>query len=270
MATVLVFDSGLGGLTVLEEIRALLPHAGFLYVADSAAFPYGRLSEAQLIDRVGEVLSGVIKSHYPDTIVIACNTASTVVLPSLRTQLNIPVVGTVPAIKPAAQASRSGMISVLATPGTIAHHYTHQLIQNHAAHCRVQLVGSTHLAQYAEAELRGHPVSDEALWQEISDCFQESDGKRTDAVVLACTHYPLLKARFEALAPWPVEWIDSGAAVARRVESVLSTVQVSAQKESAALLTGDAMISDELRAVFRRYGLGRIGQLTIPFFKKAD
>jgi glutamate racemase len=221
---ILVFDSGLGGLTVYGEITRLRPGAEYMYLADDAAFPYGALSEDGLVARVQSVLDAAIAEYVPDVVVIACNTASTLVLPPLRAAYPaLPFVGTVPAIKPAAERSRSQMISVLATPGTVARDYTRTLIKTHAGHCRVTLVGSQLLAAIAEAEMRGEAIDDKEIAQEIAPCFvRDESGSRTDTIVLACTHYPLLQDCFARLAPWPVEWIDSAPAIARRVDAVLS------------------------------------------------
>ncbi len=219
---ILVFDSGLGGLTVFAETVLLRPDARFFYAADDAGFPYGRLGETQLIARVMAVMERLIASTAPDVVVVACNTASTLVLPHLRSAYpKLPFVGTVPAVKPAAAQSRSHMISVLATPGTVARDYTHDLVRTYAAHCEVTLVGSRDLASLAEAYMKGEPVSDAEILREIAPCFIEAEGKRTDCIVLACTHYPLLLAEFARLAPWPVDWIDPAPAIARRVDHVL-------------------------------------------------
>jgi glutamate racemase len=219
---ILVFDSGLGGLTVYAEILRTRPNAQYVFAADDAAFPYGRLYGPELLARVELVIERLVARHRPDIVVIACNTASTLVLPHLRANFpEIPFVGTVPAVKPAAAASRSGLISVLATPGTVARDYTHDLIREYASQCQVTLVGSTPLAPFAEAFMRGEPVRDDEIRAEIAPCFVEETGRRTDTVVLACTHYPLLLLQFERLAPWPVAWIDPAPAIARRVNSVL-------------------------------------------------
>jgi glutamate racemase len=222
---ILVFDSGLGGLTVYREIALLRPEADYIYLADDAAFPYGALREYGLVARVQAVLDAAIADYAPEIVVIACNTASTLVLPPLRAAYpTLPFVGTVPAIKPAAERSRSQMISVLATPGTVARDYTRTLIATHAGHCRVTLVGSRTLASIAEAEMKGEAVDHSEIAGEIAPCFvrdDESDA-RTDMIVLACTHYPLLQDYFARLAPWPVEWIDPAPAIARRVDAVLS------------------------------------------------
>jgi glutamate racemase len=219
--TILVFDSGVGGLTVFREIRAALPDAHYVYVADDAGFPYGDQPEGALIERILKVMGVAIAAHRPDLVVIACNTASTLALTQLRATFSVPFVGTVPAIKPACARSQSRRIAVLGTQSTVSREYTHTLIREFASGCDVGLVGSSHLATYAEAELAGQPAADEAIKTEIASCFVDADGRRTDTVVLACTHYPLLTHRFKSVAPWPVDWLDPAPAIARRVADLI-------------------------------------------------
>ncbi len=219
---VLFFDSGLGGLTVLREARYLLPYEPLLYVADDAAFPIGRWPEEELKARLLSLFDELIASHRPKAVVVACNTAFTLAGEALReAHPDVPFVGTVPAIKPAAERTSSGLISVLATPGTVRRAYTRSLIDSFASRCHVRLVGSHALAELAERHLRGNNVSDEDLLSEISDCFLEQDGRRTDIVVLACTHYPFLANRFRKIAPWPVDWLDPAEAIVRQLVRVL-------------------------------------------------
>ena len=221
---ILVFDSGLGGLTVYRALARQRPDAEFLYAADDLGFPYGPKSEAEVVGLVMAAMDRLIGDHGPDCVVIACNTASTLVLPLLRAKWpEIPFVGTVPAIKPAAELSQSRMISILATPGTAARDYTRDLVEKFAGHCDVALVGSRNLAELAEAFVHGEAIAPEAIAREITPCFNEFEGRRTDAVVLACTHYPLLLDRFIALAPWQLAWIDPAPAIARRADHVLSS-----------------------------------------------
>lgn len=214
--TILVFDSGLGGLTVLRETVKAMPAAHYVYVADDAYFPYGNHSETEIIARVVPLIGELIAAHAPDLVVIACNTASTLVLADLRAAYSLPFVGTVPAIKPACARSRSRRVSVLGTKGTVAREYTQGLIRDFAQGCEVTLVGAPRLAALAEAALAGETVSDPEIAAEIAPCFI-AGSHRTDTVVLACTHYPLLLERLTALAPWPVAWIDPAPAIARRV-----------------------------------------------------
>ena len=220
--TILMFDSGLGGLTVFREVAAVRPDAEFLFVADDAAFPYGALAEPALISRVVRLMGELIEAHDPDLVVIACNTASTIVLPDLREKFSVPFVGTVPAIKPACAASITRRVSVLGTEGTVAREYTRALIRDHAGDCQITLVGSKRLAAYAEDDMAGLPVSDGALRDELAPAFVD-DGRRTDTIVLACTHYPLLLDRLRRLSPWPVDFIDPAPAIARRVVSLLGS-----------------------------------------------
>jgi len=222
--TILVFDSGLGGLTVLREVVAVRPDAHYVYVADDAFFPYGHRSEDALVARVVPLFGELIKVHAPALVVIACNTASIQVLSPLRSAYSVPFVGTVPAIKPACAQSRTKRVSVLGTKGTVQREYTRTLIRDFARGCDVTLVGSPDLAALAERALSGEDVSDDAIAAELLPCFvgdAEDATARTDAVVLACTHYPLLLDRLMRLAPWEVNWIDPAPAIARRVSDLL-------------------------------------------------
>jgi glutamate racemase len=239
--TILVFDSGLGGLTVYREVAAARADADFIYVADDAAFPYGDLDEPALVRRVVDLIGKLIEANQPDLVVIACNTASTIALPELRKKFPLPFVGTVPAIKPACAASVTRRVSVLGTDATVKREYTRALIRDYAQDCDVTLVGSTKLAAYAEAELHGAPASDAAIGAEIAACFRD-DGKRTDTIVLACTHYPLLIDRLRRLAPWPVNFLDPAPAIARRVVDLLGAAPARAESgTSRAIFTSGRM-----------------------------
>ena len=270
--TILAFDSGLGGLTVFAELRRAWPGARFVYVADDAAFPYGALEETALVARVLSVMERFIALHAPDVAVIACNTASTLVLPHLRARFAIPFVGTVPAIKPAAASSQTKTISVLATPGTVRRDYTRGLIESFASGCRVTLVGSVRLAALAEAELSGAPASDEEIAAEIAPCFVEDAAGRTDAVVLACTHYPLLLPRLRRLAPWPVAWIDPAPAIARRVTEVIAGRRAATDDANAgeprqdglAVFTSGRDVPRPLREALQLRGLGVVASDSLP------
>jgi glutamate racemase len=186
------------------------------------------MAERALVSRVVALMGELIAAHRPGLVVIACNTASTIVLPDLRRQFSLPFVGTVPAIKPACSNSITKRISVLGTEATVAREYTRALIRDYAQGCQVTLVGAKQLAAYAEAELAGAPVSDAALEAELAPCFRD-DGARTDTVVLACTHYPLLIDRLRRLAPWPVNFLDPAPAIARRVGDLLGSAPSASQ-----------------------------------------
>src|SRR5262249_42192264 len=254
--TILVFDSGLGGLTVFREVAKARPDASYVYVADDAFFPYGSQSEAKLVERVSALMGELIAAHRPDLVVIACNTASTLVLPHLRTGFTVPFVGTVPAIKPACASSRTKRVAVLGTEATVGREYTRALIRDFANGSDVVLVGSARLARFAEDELNGAPIADELITREIAPCFVDADGRRTDTVVLACTHYPLLLERFERLAPWPLTFVRRAPAVARRGVVLLGPA-ASAEPSSAApiVFTSGRPSSAALAAALTRFGI---------------
>ncbi|MEM9105983.1 MAG: glutamate racemase [Pseudomonadota bacterium] len=238
---ILVFDSGIGGLTVLREARVLMPERRYVYVADDAGFPYGGWSEDELTDRIVGQFRSLVDEFQPEISIIACNTASTLLLEPLRAAFpDTPFVGTVPAIKPAAERTRSGLVSVLATPGTVRRAYTRDLIQSFAAQCHVRLVGSENLAMLAERYIRGGPISDEEILSEIRPCFVEQEEAKTDIVVLACTHYPFLVNQFRKRAPWPVDWIDPAEAIARRAHSLLRPDPDFALAPDVAMFTSNA------------------------------
>jgi glutamate racemase len=251
---VLVFDSGIGGLSVLTAIRDLMPAQRLVYVADDAGFPYGNWREADLGTHIVKLMGDLLAAHDPAAVVIACNTASTLVLPPLREKFSIPFVGTVPAVKPAAEQTKSGIIAVLGTPATIARDYTRQLIASFAQSARVQLVAAPRLAIVAEDLLRGVAIDSNIVREEIAGCFVEADGKRTDIVVLGCTHYPFLIAEMNAVAPWPVTWLDPAPAIARRLSAVLDG-EIAGRGESIAVFTSGKPAPHALQSVLESDGL---------------
>lgn len=254
--TILVFDSGLGGLTVHREVVAARPDARCVYVADDAFFPYGAHGEAALIERVVALMGALIETHRPDLVVIACNTASTLVLPQLRARFTVPFVGTVPAIKPACAASVSKRVSVLGTEATVSREYTRTLIRDFANGSEVTLVGSARLAGYAEAELNGAPAADDAIAAEIAPCFIDGDGRRTDTIVLACTHYPLLLERLKPLSRWPVSFHDPAPAIARRVIDLAGAPEHERRTPAQFVFTSGRKPSPALAGALARFGIG--------------
>ncbi len=240
-----------------EAVKAR-PDASFVYVADDAFFPYGRHGEAALVGRVVPLMADLIVAHAPDLVVIACNTASTLVLPHLRERFAVPFVGTVPAVKPACMASRSRLVSVLGTEGTVQREYTRGLIRDFGQGCDVTLVGASHLAGLAEAALRDEPVDDDAIAREIAPCFVMSGGRRTDTIVLACTHYPLLLDRLDRLASWPVDWIDPASAIARRMTDLIGPSAAGTSNAAAhVIFTSGLKPPPALAAALARFGVGQ-------------
>jgi len=149
-APLLFFDSGVGGLSILAPARKALPNAPIVYAADSAGFPYGTKSEAEIAARVPALLGRLVERYRPRLAVIACNTASTIALSAVRAALDIPVVGTVPAIKPAALLSKSRVFGVLGTDATVRQPYVDRLAAEFGADCTVLRHGSAALVQLAE------------------------------------------------------------------------------------------------------------------------
>lgn len=218
---VLVFDSGVGGLSVAREIQRRMPGLSLIYASDNGFFPYGTKGEEELITRVDKVIGKLLANYPVDILVIACNTASTLTLPHLRSRLRLPIVGVVPAIKPAAGLTRTGVIGLLATPATVARPYTHELIREYATGCEVLSIGSSELVQLAECKLRGESIDQTVITSLVSQFTQKDHFSRMDVMILACTHFPLLKEELRENLPGHIQLIDSGEAIARRVEFLL-------------------------------------------------
>jgi glutamate racemase len=218
---VLLFDSGVGGLSIAEQVGNHLPGARLSYVLDNAYFPYGGKEETGLSARLTALVEGAVASLRPDLVILACNTASTLALDAIRERLSVPVVGTVPAIKPAANMTETGVIGLLATPSTVSSPYIDNLVRDHAGHCRVVRQAAPRLVRAAEEKLRGRRVPDSDIGSVVSSLFENEDSDDLDTVVLGCTHFPLLLEELTAIAPWPVNWIDSGTAIARRARELL-------------------------------------------------
>ncbi len=214
---VLVFDSGVGGLSVFDAIAASGHALELSYAADNAWLPYGLKSDAELKARVPALLAALVGHWFPDAVVVACNTASTIALDEVRATLSIPVVGVVPPIKPAAVLTKTGTIGLLATPATVRRAYTDDLIAQFAPDKTVVRFGSAALVEAAEQKLRGETPDPSAITEAIEGLFGASGRAAIDVVALACTHFPLLQDELSAAAPRGVTWLDSGAAIARRV-----------------------------------------------------
>jgi len=254
--TFVVFDSGFGGLSIVRAIRERGLGGRLVYIADHAGFPYGERAAADVVDRVERITAAAVAAYDPVAFVVACNTASTLVLPTLRARWDIPIVGVAPAIKPAVAATASGRVSVLATPGTVARDYTRDLIAEFAGDTQVTLVGAANLAALCEAHVMGEPVDLEAVRAEIAPAFVTVAGARTDAVALACTHFPLALDLLEAAAPWPVSWIDPAPAIARRLEDVAPQLASSAVVEGVFCSTAPLAPGAALTAMLTELGLG--------------
>jgi len=215
-APLLFFDSGIGGLSVLGPTLELLPNAPIVYAADSAGYPYGKRSEAEIASRVPALLGRLVERYRPRLAVIACNTASTIALEHVRSALDLPVVGTVPAIKPAAENSKTRVIGVLGTEATVRQPYVDDLAAKFASDCTIIRHGSPELVELAEAKLAGEVLGVDAVKAAAQPMFDAPNGDRIDTVVLACTHFPLLQEQLQAAFP-QIVYVHGGPGIARRI-----------------------------------------------------
>ncbi|WP_423821195.1 glutamate racemase [Salinisphaera sp. SPP-AMP-43] len=259
-APILVFDSGVGGLSVLAAIRQQLPCAPIVFAMDSAAYPYGQCDETTLTTRVPALLGRMVERYRPCLAVIACNTASTIALSAVREVLAIPVVGTVPAIKPAACLSATRVIGVLGTAATVRQSYVDDLAERFAHDCRVLRYGAPDLVDFVEAELRGMaPADPEAPAAALHGLLAQPGGDTLDTVVLACTHFPLAIDALRAAAPRPLSFIDGAEGIARRCASLLAGQHwPAAPSIGRTVTTGDPERCAALEPGLARFGLGPV------------
>ncbi|MCG9698000.1 glutamate racemase [Shewanella sp. Isolate11] len=251
-ANILVFDSGVGGLSILSEIKQTLPNENYIYLFDNARLPYGELAEKHLIEGCVDIIGRAVQQLGADIVVVACNTASTLILPALRDILDVPVVGVVPAIKPAAAISKNKRIGLLATPGTVNRDYTHQLIKQFAADCKVTCFGSSELVMMAEAKMAQKEID----WQRLEQILQPIKQTGVDTLVLGCTHFPILKAELQSYLGEELVLLDSASAIASRVKNLLAELPIKNRQKrgSKALYTTNSICSG-LERTLAEYGL---------------
>ena len=254
-APLLLFDSGVGGLTVLEEVRRQLPQAPVIYAADSAGLPYGSKTEAQIAARVAGLLGRMTERFRPRLVCIACNTASTIALGMVRDVLEVPIVGTVPAIKPAAELTRTGVIGLLGTEATIRQAYVDRLEHEFAADKLLLRHAAPDLVEAAEAKLRGDRVDMAALARAADALRGMPNGERIDTVVLACTHFPLLETELAGVFAPGTRFVHGAAGIARQIQRLTAGQEWARQAPDRALFTGSGDIPDASRAMLARYGL---------------
>lgn len=251
-APLLLFDSGVGGLSVLDEVRKLLPAAPVIYAADNGGLPYGEKPEAEIAARVAGLLGRMTERLHPRLVCIACNTASTIALAAVREVLEVPIVGTVPAIKPAAALTRSGVIGLLGTAATIRQGYVDRLEAEFAADKTLLRFAAPELVAAAEAKLRGDPFDPAVYARAAAGLRDQPGGERIDTVVLACTHFPLVAAELgEAFGPG-VRFVDGAQGIARRIAFLTQGQAFARRTPDVALFTRDepqvAALSPALRA----------------------
>ncbi len=256
-APILLFDSGVGGLTVLAELRKLLPAAPVIYAADTAGLPYGEKTEAEIAARVAGLLGRLSERYAPRLITIACNTASTIALGMVREVLKVPIVGTVPAIKPAAEMTETGVIGLLGTAATIRQGYVDRLQAEFAADKRLIRHAAPELVAAAEAVLRGEEPDPAVFADAALGLRSQPGGNEIDTVVLACTHFPLIEAQLRTALGTNVSFVHGAQGIARRIEFLTRGQQFHRDENDFALFTGDADAFARLAPALREYGLTR-------------
>ncbi len=253
---ILLFDSGVGGLTVYDALRALLPEAPVIYAADLAGLPYGSKTETQIATRVAGLLGRMAERYQPRLACIACNTASTIALGMVRDVLEIPVVGTVPAIKPAAALTQTGTIGLVGTEATIRQAYVDDLEAKFAGGKRLLRVAAPGLVEAAEAKLRGRPV-DPALIADVHARLMAMEGAGAlDTLVLACTHFPLLADELAAAFGADVVQVDGAQGIARRIAQLLEGQSFAAPLPNRFIVTGPITGAAGLEAALAARGFG--------------
>ena len=252
---ILLFDSGVGGLTVLAELRQVLPQAPVIYAADMAGLPYGSKTEAEVAARVCGLLGRMAERWQPRLICIACNTASTIALAMVRDVLEVPIVGTVPAIKPAAGMTQTGVIGILGTQATVRQAYVDRLEAEFAAGKTLIRHGANGLVTLAEAKLRGDPVTSADVLAEVEGLLAHPDAARLDTLVLACTHFPLLREELSAVLGSHIAFVDGAAGIARRVAHLTKNQTFARSRPDRAVTTGALADLDRLASRLDALGL---------------
>ncbi|WP_338883734.1 MULTISPECIES: glutamate racemase [Xenorhabdus] len=260
--TILVFDSGVGGLSVYQEIRQLLPDLHYIYAFDNEEFPYGEKTAEVIIERVVQVVDAIQKKHPLAVVVIACNTASTVSLPALRERFSFPVVGVVPAIKPAAKLTCNRVVGLLATRATVNRDYTKELIARFATDCQVYAIGSAELVELAERKLHGKDVPLKELEKILRPWLRMKEPP--DTVILGCTHFPLIAEEIAQVLPNGTRLIDSGAAIARRTAWLIKNREdlFLTTANNLAYCTKVEASNEDLRPVLRELGFLTLEKLS--------
>lgn len=265
--TILLYDSGMGGLTIYDAIRQSLPNAHYLYCFDNAYFPYSERSESVLIERAESIVQKIAEIYPLDMVVVACNTASTVVLPALRAKFPFHIVGTVPAIKPAATISESKTIGLLATKGTIARPYVADLIAKYASDCIVEKIGTTDLVEIVEHKQQTGEVDMERLQQVIADW---QNHPTLDTVILGCTHFPLVKTELQQLLPNIKFFIDPGYGIAKRVLNLFAEQTLNGKsptERNQAFCTADLVNFAQREKVIQKWGFDTLNILDLSYQK---
>lgn len=260
-APILFFDSGIGGLSVLRAVQAVLPNAPIVFAADYAGLPYGTKTEAEISARVPALLGRLVERYRPRLVTIACNTACTIALSHVRAALDVPVVGTVPAIKPAAEASQTGVIGLLGTAATVRQGYVDRLHADHAANMTLLRNAAPELVGAAEAKMRGEAVDPSVYVRAMGGLTEQTSGDLLDVTVLGCTHFPLVEEELRAVAPL-MQFVDGAAGIARRIRYLTQNEHwPDTPAEGIFVSTGPLDALESLRPALSAFGLTQIKSL---------
>ncbi len=259
-----MLDTGVGGLTIYDEVRRALPDAPIILAADYAGLPYGTKTEAEVAARVAGLLGRMSERYQPRLACIACNTASTIALGMVREVLEIPIVGTVPAIKPAALNSKTGVIGMLGTAATVRQPYVDRLEAEFVTGGKLIRFAAPDLVDEAENKLRGRPVNRTVIKAALEGLLEHDDAMKIDNVVLGCTHFPLLKEELMdvalcdlAMSP-DLRFVDGAAGIARRIAHLLEGQEFTKTGPNRAVTTGDLGRLQELNGAFANYAIDQI------------
>jgi len=258
-APLLFFDTGMGGISVLREAKKLMPNAPIIYAADYAGMPYGMKTEAEVAARVPALLGRLVERYKPQLVTIACNTASTIALDFIRSALNIPVVGTVPAIKPASEITKTGVIGLLGTQATVRQPYVDRLASEFAADQTLLRFGAPDLVYATEAKLRGEKPDPDIIADAIAGLTSQPNGDQIDVIILACTHFPLVQDELRQAIGRPVQFVDGAQGIARRIDYLTRKLHWPTESsESIFVTTGDLESLEPYRPMLREYGIERL------------
>jgi glutamate racemase len=261
-APLLIFDSGIGGLSVLAAIQAALPNAEIVYAADYAGLPYGIKSEAEIAARVPALLGRLVERYRPRLVAIACNTACTIALSHVRAALNVPVVGTVPAVKPASALTKTGVIGLLGTQATIRQPYVDSLEAEFANGMTLLRYAAPELVHAAEAKLRGQAVDDSIFMRAIEGLTRQSGGENMDTIILGCTHFPLVQQELAKFAGAGTQFTDGAAGIARRIVFLTkSQAWPVAPSSGLFVTTGQLADMETAKSALSQYNLTRFASL---------
>ncbi|WP_395496565.1 glutamate racemase [Arsenophonus endosymbiont of Lipoptena cervi] len=262
LPTILIFDSGVGGLSIYRKVKKLLPNLNYIYAFDNAAFPYGKKSSEFIINRIVQYINQIEKKHKLSLVIIACNTASTVSLPILRNNFQYPIIGVVPAIKTARKLTRNGIIGLLATEATINGNYIKELIKKFAIDCKVIKIASPELVELAEQKFYGQVILKKELIRIVKPLLKLKESP--DTIVLGCTHFPLLLTEFKKIFLDNINFVDSGFAIAKRVVHLINNDKIFfiTKNKSIAYCTKIDIKTKKFITIMKNEGFNKLEKIT--------